>query len=233
MFGKKGLRAERGASRRALRSIAASLIAIASGHGLVDRAALADPAGPSYFFATRAACAASWIFNKLECDNAFANAEDEMRERAPGFATKFDCERRFRLCMNRASDAVAASQESSGGPFSPEMLGVEISSVGDGRVATPVLAVVNPPGMFRARPVSRLDPAAVPSGQSQIPRADRFESFRAGASSGARSSFETLSHLGGKSAEFTEPQPADPGPPESERARGKRRELLKNTPFVE
>lgn len=177
--------------------------------------ASASPGSRSYFFATSEACAASGSFSKPECANAFVNAEAEMRAHAPNFGTKFACEIRFRLCGSDPSASEPSEHEQlARGSFSPIMLGVEISVQSDGRVVTPVIAVMPPPGTFRACPISQREfgnTVVSTLGHAQILRADRFERIK---------------------AQFDQPsvgteQMQDPG------TRARRREWLKSLPFVE
>jgi uncharacterized protein YgiB involved in biofilm formation len=135
----------------------------------------ARPIAKSYFFATREACAASGAFRKRDCEAAFANAFVQLREQAPSFSSRIDCQLRFRLCEIRRDDA--ASERSAQPIYGPVALGVEIADTGAGAVAAaPVFAVETPPGMFPARPVSR---AYENHEQNALlaPPTDRFEPF--------------------------------------------------------
>jgi len=123
-------------------------------------AASAAPFEKPVFFATRAACAASRIFRKLECDNAFDNAFAEIKARHLSFTSRMDCVARFRLC-ERAGGGGAPQ-----GAFAPVMLGVEIAKRPGGGVAMPVLAVEATPGLFSPRPIASVHAPAARADQS-------------------------------------------------------------------
>jgi len=146
--------------------------------------AYAAPIGKSYFFATREACAASGAFRKSECDAAFANALDQLRDSAPSFSSRADCQLRFRLCELRRDETAGESGRGEPRIYAPLALGIEIANTSTGAVASPVLAVEPPPGMFPAQPVSR---SYAPQGEEKReqngaafnpwPPADHFEAF--------------------------------------------------------
>ena len=189
----------------------------------------ADAATNSFFFATREACSASWVFNKSECANAFYNAEIELNENAPKFKTIGECMLRFLQCESSDANSSAEPEAQDNGPFRPTMLGVEISYNGNAGVATPVLAAVHPAGMFKARPISRPDVAlpAVAHNQSQILRADRFEPFP------LRSTFGVAPPVDASRAEAKRHTQAVSEQLEDLRKRAARREQLKAAPFIE
>jgi hypothetical protein len=201
-------------------SVAPLAMAAAAALWLAAAPAGAVPAGKSFFFATREACAASGFFPRRECDIAFANALTELRARAPTFPSRIDCVLRFSLCERRAAGE---------GDYAPAMLGVEIVGASSGGVAAPVLAVENPRGMFPGRSIARLYVAPTPdlreeAAPVEIPRADRFTPFRA-VQAGGWSPFEALA--------------ADDPPPAAEMDWAKhgetpeqRRERLRNAPFI-
>jgi hypothetical protein len=197
--------------------------------------------GKSFFFATRSACLASGLFKPRECDFAFANAQTELRERAPSFVGKFDCVLRFHLCERRlvgAAEGVAAPIR-----YAPEMLGVEISDLRDGGKASPVLAVASPPGLLRAHPIERLYVAPPHVVQTPPPsatlRADRFEPFAVAAPARGWTPFVTRRNDDDAQASLQRARAAayDAGDaqdeaPDSE-AESHRRERLRRAPFVE
>jgi hypothetical protein len=188
----------------------------------------ARPVAKSYFFATREACAASGAFRKRDCEAAFANAFDQLRDRAPNFSSKGDCQLRFRLCEIRRDDVLAVSGRSAPPTYTPLALGVEIADTGAGAVAAPVLAVETPAGMFLAQPVSRAYASRGSETREQneprlAPPTDRFEPF----SSPRALNSNELIEASGFSA-FTQG-----GVLESHETQGDRRTRLRNAPLIE
>lgn len=186
--------------------------------------------GKSYFFATREACAASGAFRKRDCDAAFANAFDELRDRAPSFSSRGDCQLRFRLCELRRDDVLAASGFSAPPTYAPLALGVEIADAGAGAVAAPVLAVETPLGMFPAQPVSRAyaQRASRTRELNELrlaPPTDRFEPFSRPRAPNSNEMIEAS----GFSAFIQEKG----GLPEAHESQEERRARLKNAPLVD
>ena len=187
--------------------------------------------GKSYFFASRDACVSSGAFRKKECDAAFANAEVELRDRAPGFASRAECRLKFHYCEARRVEP-PSGDENDAVAYSPLALGVEMTLGPRGAEAAPVLAVETPQSLFPRFPVSReyvsrqreprQDEALA---YNAILPADRFGPFPRTSASGALARFvspappaETAAPLDIASHEET---------PQERRAR------LRNAPFVE
>jgi hypothetical protein len=185
--------------------------------------AYADPTGASYFFATPQACAASGPFGARECANAFANAKAEFEEKAPRFRTIIECVIRFQQC-ERATSPAPVDAES----FAPALLGVEISESGQ---AAPVLAVVNPRGLFRPRGIARLESGPGAGWGSPILRADRFEPLALPFASPDETAFgEEAPEMRADALDLdgeTRKAKADP------LAQARRQQRLKHAPFVE
>ncbi len=183
--------------------------------------------GKSFFFATRDACYASEIFRKWECDNAFANAAEQMRDHAPGFESKVECQLRFQLCERRLEQESEAEVEVV--RYAPEMLGVEIFNDPAGVMTAPVLAVANPPGMFKASPIARtLAPTPAPQPEkapSSILPADRFQPL-------------SITKVGRGFAPFDWSEAREPPASQQfengdDQSLAQRRERLRSAPFVE
>jgi len=126
---------------------AALLLSCGAVCAAADRAPrAAKPAKPA-FYATSEACAAAGIFGKSQCDNAFSNAEAQIRGRRLAFASRIDCLLRFRLCERLAGRGAE-------GDYSPVVLGVEIVRGPGGGLATPVLATPTPRGLLPSLPIA-------------------------------------------------------------------------------
>ena len=139
----------------------------------------------SLFFATPEACAASGAFRKADCDAAFANALIELRDRAPSFSSRVDCELRFRLCEERRDGLAETSGDHAQHAYAPLALGIEIAHTDKDAVVVPILAV-EAPGMFPAQPILRaykpresVRREQTSSALDPAPPADRFEPFSA------------------------------------------------------
>lgn len=139
----------------------------------------------SFFFATPAACAASGVFRKADCNAAFANALIELKDRAPSFSSRVDCELRFRLCEERRDGLAETSGDGAQHAYAPIALGIEIAPTDQDAVFVPILAV-EAPGMFPVQPISRaykpresLKHEQTSSALDAAPPADRFEPFSA------------------------------------------------------
>lgn len=219
MHGERG-----GGSRSKARFAVASFLVIEGLQFLMAQPASSSSSNQIYFFATREACEGSRKFSRPDCANAFANADAETQEMAPGFTTKFECERRFRLCQNRRSAPRLEGAELGRDAFSPVMLGVEISVEANRRTVMPVLAVVNPARMFHPRSLVRLEKPNERESytSSQALLLDTVETPTA-LSPPDRSLREKLrsANSGGSAP------PLDPV------AEAERRERLKNAPFIE
>lgn len=171
----------------ALRGVAIFFVSFAIPGGIANAAA--STAGKTYFFATREACVASGAFTARECIAAFANARQQLRDRAPRFETGSDCRLRFRLCdvsreESQEDDALAYAP-SEAVAYTPTALGVEIVATPKGAEAAPTLAVDTPARTFPYFPVSRRYEAQRPESAQAgadpenpaILAADRFEPF--------------------------------------------------------
>jgi uncharacterized protein YgiB involved in biofilm formation len=191
----------------------------------------AAPLGKLYFFATREACAASGVFRKSECDAAFTNAFDQLRDRAPSFASRADCQIRFRLCEPQRNESATLSTSGERRSYMPLAIGIEIARAGKGAVAAPALAVEAPRGMFAAQPVSR---AYVPGELGRDPNdtvkgaatpADRVEPLSAGGALDPQRSIEAsgVTNVEQKKGESSPPRET----PQERRIR------LRNAPLVE
>ena len=196
---------------------------------LTAHPALGGSSGNIYLFATRQACEASWLFNRAECGNAFANADAETQEMAPGFATKSECERRFHLCRSRRLEPGVEGAQATSGVFSPVMLGVEISVEANRRTVTPVLAVVNPAGMFHPRSIARLEKPDERdmSASAPQPLLDAIALFGREALKTHAPSENVTSDGPTSAAAAKSNLPPDPF------AQARRRERLRNAPYIE
>lgn len=174
-------------------------------------AVAAEPAAAekSFFFATREACDAAGLFDKYECVNAFVNASSELKTRAPTFLNKTDCLLRFGLCESDPVD----------GRYTPVLLGVEIFETRLGGLATPVLAVASPQGMFRPHPIQSVEPAD--------PSRARGETEAAG---GPLAPVLILPSADGRRVEARNPGDFSRRPSETP---AQRRERLLKAPFIE
>jgi hypothetical protein len=162
------------------------------------------------FFASREACVASFMFNRRECANAFANADSELRRTVGGATSKADCLRRFQLCEPQDGESKGARDSL----YAPVMLGVELSNSRRGWSAVPVLAVELRAGLLRPQPISHIadvprePPSGLPTGSFSDERGPPADS-------------ETAS------------VPAPPRAQHDEaRAKAERRERLRNAPFI-
>lgn len=174
-------------------------------------AVAAEPAAAekSFFFATREACDAAGLFDKYECVNAFVNASTELKARAPTFVNRTDCLLRFGLCESDPVD----------GRYTPVLLGVEIFETRLGGLATPVLAVASPQGMFRPHPIQGLeqtDPSRAPG--------------EAEAAGGPLAPVLVLPSADGRRVEARNPSDFSRHPSETP---AQRRERLLKAPFIE
>jgi hypothetical protein len=212
------------------------MLACASLSFLTARGASAASPGKIYFFASRIACAASGAFTERECAAAFANAREQLRDRAPRFSSAGDCRLRFRMCETSRSEsgqgdamAYAASESVA---FTPLALGVEMTASAKGVLAAPTLAVDTPTRLFPYFPVSRpyeaRDREPARSAQTEtnaaILSADRFEPFSKRKPVAGASSF-TVTVLG--AIEGATQRDAASETSEERRAR------LKSAPFVD
>ncbi len=197
---------------------------------IISAPTCAFASGKSFFFATKQACAASGDFTATECENAFANAQTEVLGRAPSFSAKFECQLRFSICVRRVS---TTPENATVVRFGPEMLGVEISGLRNAEVASPVLAVATPPGLFQSHPISRSE---VTPGQElvvhrgQILPAGRFEPFNSFKVVGGWAPFPSENEISDQSVASQSHDVADLS---DEGRAAARRERLKNAPFVE
>jgi hypothetical protein len=192
-------------------------------------AAFAATPDKSYFFATREACAAA--FRKRECDAAFANAEAELRDRAPSFDSRSECRLKYHFCEARRIEPLDA-EETEAIAYSPLALGVEMVAAARGVVAAPVLAVETPPSLFPRYPVAREYVARMKEpprdealAYNAILPADRFAPFPKNSAAGAIASFVPVA-----------PSAADDAPltvASQEETPQERRARLRNAPFVE
>ncbi len=121
------------------------------------------------FFASPEACVASFMFEKRECANAFANAASELNRIVGKGMDKVDCRMRFRLCETQS----AAPKRERLDLYVPAMLGVELSKSRKGWRATPIIAVEFPSGLLRPQPISHLavaPPAPSPAAPAPPPK---------------------------------------------------------------
>jgi hypothetical protein len=194
--------------------------------------AYASPLGKLHFFATPEACVASGVFRKPECDAAFANANDQLRDQAPSFASRMDCQLRFRLCEPQRDEVSSKEGNAVRRSYTPVALGIEIAHTAMGAVAAPALAVEAPPGVFSPQPASR---AYTPRDASErdpnrairraAPPADRFEPFWA---SPPPSSTDLVEATAFKT--FVQERAESSKPLETHR---ERRTRLRSAPFIE
>lgn len=191
-----------------------------------DAAAL----GQSHFFATREACRASGAFHKRDCDVAFANAETELRDRAPTFPSRAECRLKFHYCEARRLAGEGEEAETVG--FSPLALGVEMVAAPRGVEAAPVLAVETPPSLFPHYPISRQYVARDKAPASDaalaynaILPADRFAPFPRNSAVSAIAKFVPAAPAAEEEVPVNVASHEET--PEERRAR------LKNAPFVE
>lgn len=173
-----------------------------------------DSIAKSIFFASLKACAASYMFKKQECANAFTNADAERRRSLGGVTSQIDCVRRFHLCEPQREVA----SDLRGGSYVPAMLGVEMSNTNHGWIAIPVFAVELPPGVVRPHPISHIATfTAAPSFAPTGTGGSRAPNVPPDANDGR---VESL-------------MPSPRAREDIERARAERRERLRNAPFVE
>jgi hypothetical protein len=136
-----------------------SCVSIMSLAAIVNDAAAAS-LGKTYFFATRDACAASGAFTARECAAAFANANAQLRDRAPRFAAGGECRLHFRICQQIHVDPPAEDAMSYAPveeiAYAPSALGVEMVASPKGVEAAPTLAVETAERLFPYYPVSKL-----------------------------------------------------------------------------
>ena len=167
---------------------------------LIAPSPCAYAAGQSFFFATREACVASGMFNERECENAFADAQNELLGRAA------------------------------------EMRGIEIFGLGNAVVTVPVLAVANPPGAFRVHPIHRVyvkraPPQQLVVGDGHLP-ADHSNPYNSHKVLGGGAPFPAESD-GDTQSTVAKSRPEAALSYNSDAAKAKRRERLKNAPFIE
>lgn len=179
------------------------------------------PKGKSFFFATREACVASEVFTRQECAMAFANVRAELADRAPTFASVFECRLRFGICEARRDRA----------GFSPTGIGVEIVVSAQGVRVVPAMAVETPGRLFPKVPLTREYAAQgdfssqqsgdLPKGDSSILPTDRFEPFAKRPEIQAQFSFN-YSSLGA----------IEGGRPQVQETAEQRRARLRSAPFI-
>ena len=194
-----------------------------------ERAVATTPDRP-YFFASREACVVSGAFRKRDCAAAFANAEAELRDLAPTFATRADCRLKFHYCEARQIRSEGEDADSIA--YSPLALGVEMTASARGVEAAPVLAVETPPSLFPPHPVSREYLARARESSEDdalaynaILPAHRFAPFPKNSAAGALAKFAT------PAPRAEEEPPVDIA--SHEETPEERRARLKNAPFVE
>jgi hypothetical protein len=197
--------------------------------------AAAATLGRSYFFANRDACATSGIVSPRECAAAFANAQAQLRDRAPRFGSASECRLRFRLC-DVARPETPVEDTMSYAPteeafFTPAALGVEIVVSAKGVEAAPTLAIETPTRIFPYYPVSRpysperREEAARPDPQNAaILPPDHFEPFAKRTPFAGATTF-TASALGAIAGATHAPQKLETAE--------ERRQRLKSAPFVQ
>lgn len=96
-------------------------------------------------------CRAAHALSDSECVQAYQNARAEFDEKAPKFASRFECERHFHRCM--IGDIRGSGR---GVDFIPSMLGFRIES-GRQRQILPVVEGGEADPLFRPRAVDRVD----------------------------------------------------------------------------
>lgn len=228
------------ASTARVRPSASYLLAVTAGLLALTGEAGASPTaapGRTYFFATREACVASTAFSARECAAAFANAREQLRDRAPRFASAGECRIKFRLCEvareePQPEEAMAYAPDEDAVAYAPMALGVEMVASARGAEAAPTLAVDTRARLFPYFPVSRPyearrdEPAQLGAVEENpsILAPDRFEPFSKRKAIGSVTTF-TASALGAIEGATHEPGPSET--PEQRRAR------LKAAPFIQ
>jgi uncharacterized protein YgiB involved in biofilm formation len=110
--------------------------------------AYATAAEKKQIFATQQACEHSGLLDPAECKYAFLNADAELDEKAPRFASRSECAREFKRCVIAGIGEVGRNGKISGVSFQPGMRAVEVS-VRDGsdKNVRPILEMGDIPGL--------------------------------------------------------------------------------------
>jgi hypothetical protein len=134
---------------RRCRTYALPPVLALSGLVLLTSGLQAKPRTASYV--TSQACQTDGLLSAEECRNAFANAEAEFDDNVPVFDTKDECEKQFRRCIIRFSEAQTASASLR---YAPKMKAVQvIIDPEQGRTVVPVLDGRHPALTFGSRTV--------------------------------------------------------------------------------
>jgi hypothetical protein len=162
---------------------------------------------------------ASGRFPRQGCENAFANALVELRERIQSVSTRWKCQSKYRLCEKDAGAEEA---------YRPTLLGVEIVTGGAAPLVTPILAVETPPRAFTAQPISRvIEPTHhIAAGFAPILPIGRFQVKAKGAEQASDESQDAA-------IDVEEPPLREEATPTTRESSAARRQRLRAAPFVQ
>jgi len=183
-------------------------------------------------YATKQSCETAGL-TAPECKNAFENAAAELDEKAPSFASRAACEKHFRRCMIGGFD-FSKGGKSQSVIFRPSMRGVEIIiRTGNDRTARPLLEINNPNVVFQARSIVRPDISRSPSKRAQAQaRWKQFEEAAKNPPSGGLDASKPIEM--DLTIQIPDAGRAEkPLPPPDPAAIERRRERLRNAPFIQ
>ncbi len=125
-------------------------------------------------YVTSQACQTHSLLSAEECGNAFANAEAEFDDHVPVFNRQDECEKQFRRCVIRFSEAQKASTALR---YAPKMKGVQVTiDPEQGRMVVPILDGSHPAINFGSRTVE--DRRDVRSPRTQQDTQARWAAFQ-------------------------------------------------------